>query len=352
MPFVSSPLELSAEDRAELQVINRSTRAEYRMVHRARIILLLSDGKTYSEIKKELSTNHQAISKWKKRFQEHGISGLSDLSGRGHDKKYTKYDEARVINLACSKPDDNYTTWSQDRIAKKLKMSQSTVCRILKNASLKPHKTEYWCGKSKDPEFESKMLNIIGLYMDPPSNALVLCVDEKTQIQALDRTQPELPMRSGNPKRLTSTYKRNGTTSLIAALAVHTGEITAKTIDSNNSETFLSFLKKLDRKYRNVHLHIIVDNLAVHKNKIIKEWLLRKRKITMHFTPTYSSWLNLVEVWFGILTKDVLKNAVWRSKEELIKQLMDYVKMYSKKRAKPFVWTYDPKNIYSKVSNE
>jgi transposase len=352
MPFVSSKLEISEEDKRELQVLSRSTRAEHRLVFRAKIILLLSQGKSYSEIKIELSTNHQAIAKWKKRFQEHGISGLSDLSGRGREKKYTKYDEARVTNLACSKPDDGYSTWSQDRIAKELKMSQSTVCRLLKKSDLKPHKTTYWCGKSKDPEFESKMMNIIGLYMDPPSNALVLSVDEKTQIQALDRTQPELPMRPGNPKRLTSTYKRNGTTSLIAALAVHTGEITANTMESNNSETFLSFLKKLDRKYRNVHLHIIVDNLSVHKNIIIKEWLSHKRKITLHFTPTYSSWLNLVEVWFGILTKDVLKNAVWHSKAELIKQLMDYVKMYSKKRAKPFVWTYDPFNTYSKVSCE
>lgn len=260
MPFISSPLELTAEEIAELQVITRSTRAEYRMVYRARIILLLSEGKTYSEIKKELSTNHQAISKWKKRFQEHGISGLSDLSGRGREKIYTKYDEARVINLACSKPDDNYSSWSQDRIANKLKMSQSTVCRLLKNACLKPHKTEYWCGKSKDPEFESKMLNIIGLYMDPPSNALVLCVDEKTQIQALDRTQPELPMRPGNPKRLTSTYKRNGTKSLIAALAVHTGEITAKTMDSNNSETFLSFYKNL---IENIGMYIFISLLTI-----------------------------------------------------------------------------------------
>lgn len=352
MPFVAIPIELSEEERIELQIIARSTRAEHRMVHRAKIILMLSEGKTYSEIKQALSTNHQAIAKWKKRYIEHGIAGLKDASGRGKEKKYNKYDEARVINLACSKPEAPYTTWSQARIAKKLGMSQSTVCRILKNADLKPHKTEYWCGKSTDPEFESKMMKIIGLYMKPPSNALVLSVDEKTQIQALDRTQPELPMRPGNPKRLTNTYKRNGTTSLIAALAVHTGEVTANTMDRNNSESFLSFLKKLDRKYRKVHIHIIVDNLSVHKNKIIKKWLSRKRKITLHFTPTYSSWLNLVEVWFGILTKDVLKNAVWHSKEELVKQLMDYVKMYSKKRAKPFVWTYDPLNLYSKGSNE
>ena len=157
------------------------------------------------------------------------------------------------------------------------------------------------------------MIDIIGLYMCPPDNAIVLSVDEKTQIQALDRTQPELPMRSNQVRRLTNTYKRHGTVSLISALAVHDGEITTNMIDSNNSENFLKFLRKLDRKYRNKHLHIIVDNLSVHKNKKIKEWLSHKRKITMHFTPTYSSWLNMIEIWFGILTKDVLKDAVWTS---------------------------------------
>jgi transposase len=352
MPFTASKLKLTEDDKHELLLISRSTKAEHRMVRRAKIILLLDANKSYKEIITALSTNHEAIAKWKRRFQSSGINGLFDLNGRGKVALYNKYDESRVINLACSTPEDSYSTWSQQRIAEKLGMSQSTVCRILKKSDLKPHKTEYWCGKSKDPEFESKMVTVIGLYMDPPANALVICVDEKTQIQALDRTQPELPIRQGNPKRLTSTYKRNGTTSLIAALSVHTGDVTANTMDSNNSDNFLAFLKRLDRKYRNKHLHIIADNLSVHKNAIVKEWLSHKRKITMHFTPTYSSWLNLVEVWFGILTKDVLKNAVWHSKEQLVKQLMAYIDTYNKKRAKPFVWTYDPYNLYSKASNE
>lgn len=222
-------------------------------------------------------------------------------------------------------------------------MSQSTVHTILKNHNLKPHKVEYWCGKSTDPEFEEKMLRIIGLYMDPPENALVLCVDEKTQIQALERSQLELPLREGNPKRLTATYKRHGTVSLIASLAVHEGEITADKIDQNNSVNFLKFLKKLDRKYRKKKLYIIVDNLSVHKQKEVIEWVNKKRKITMLFTPTYSSWLNQIEIWFNILSKDVLKDAVWHSKEQLIRQLMQYVKTYNATRAKPFSWTYDGK---------
>ncbi len=350
MPFTASEFCLTKEEEEELLIISRSTKAEYRMVFRAKIILMLDEKKHYSEIKSELSTNDVAIAKWKKRFQKDRLNGLLDLRGRGKVPKYNKYDESRIINITCSKPQDGHSTWSQKRIGEQLGISQSTVCRILKRADLKPHKTEYWCGKSKDPEFESKMVTIIGLYMDPPENALVLCIDEKTQIQALDRTQPELPMRQGNPKRLTSTYKRNGTTSLIAALSVTVGDVTAQTMDSNNTDNFLSFLKKIDRKYRNKHLHIIVDNLSIHKNERVKEWLSHKRKITMHYTPTYSSWLNLIEVWFGILTKDVLKNAVWHSKDQMVKQILEYIKKYNEKKSKPFIWTYDPFKLYNKVS--
>ena len=203
-----------------------------------------------------------------------------------------------VIEKACTKPKGGYTNWSQARIAKEVGISQSKVFQILKQADLKPHKTAYakgipsdWCGRSKDPEFEEKMTHIVGLYLSPPENALVICVDEKTQIQALDRTQPELPLKSGKPSRQTTTCKHHGTVSLIAALAVHTGEVAAKTIKSNNAENFLSFLKSLDRKYRNKKLHIIADNLSVHKHKDVKRWLAGKRKIQLHFTPTYSSWL-------------------------------------------------------------
>jgi len=352
MPFSKQKLELTQAQNEELLTISRSTKAEHRIVFRAKVILKLSQGSSYSEIKKELSTNNEAIAKWKKRFLANGIDGLKDKPGRGKARVYNAYDEARVINFACSKPEGGYSNWSQKRIGEKLGLSQSTVCRILAKSKLKPHKTDYWCGKSTDPEFDSKMVTIIGLYMDPPENALVLCVDEKTQIQALDRTQPELPIRQGNPKRLTSTYKRNGTTSLIAALSVHTGEVTATTMERNDSENFLQFLKKLDREYRHKHLYIIADNLSVHKDSKVKEWLSHKRKITMFFTPTYSSWLNLVELWFNILTKDVLKNAVWKSKDQLIEQLMEYIDTYNKTRKKPFVWKYDPFKLYSKISYE
>jgi putative transposase len=340
MARISIPISVSSQQKEELLVMSRSLKLERRYVDRANVILLSIEGETLDSIIAKTGLTRKVVNKWRNRFRELGLEGLKDAARSGKPTRITAVQKAMVVQKACEKPKDGYTNWSQNRIAEKVGISQSKVHQILKQADLKPHKTEYWCGKSPDPEFEEKMLNIVGLYMNPPENAVVLCVDEKTQIQALDRTQPLLPLKAGHPKRLTATYKRNGTVALIAALAVHTGEINAKTIKENNSENFLSFLKKLDRTYRNKTLHVIVDNLSVHKNKAVKEWLSKKRKIKLHFTPTYSSWLNQIEIWFNILSKDVLKGGVWKSTEQLCEQLMEYIATYNKTRAKPFQWTY------------
>lgn len=351
MARIAAPLQISEETIQELISMSRGSKIDHRYVMRSRIILKLHEGKSYDQVQKELSVGREAVAKWKSRFHKSGIAGLMDKKGRGIKPKYKEQDKARIVQKACEKPDGGYTNWSQRRIAKELGMSQSTVQKTLKEHALKPHKVDYWCGKSTDPEFEEKMLNVIGLYLNPGENTIVLSVDEKTQIQALDRSQPELPMRSGQAKRLTATYKRNGTVSLIAALAVHDGEITAGTIDKNNHENFLRFLKKLHRKYANKHLHIIADNLNVHKHHKVKEWLSTKKRITMHFTPTYSSWLNQVEIWFNILTKDVLKGGVWHSKKQLVDQIIEYIDTYNKTRAKPFEWTYKGNSSASKKSS-
>ncbi|WP_421918586.1 IS630 family transposase [Marinifilum sp.] len=303
-------LKLNDEDQKTLVATSRAHSADHRAVMRSKIILMLNEGYSYDSIKAELKVGREAISKWKKRYLESGLDGLKDAPRPGKTAIYTEEDKARVIQKACSKPEGGYSNWSQRRIAKEFGMSQSTVQNILKSHDLKPHKVECWCGKSTDPEFEEKMLNVVGLYMNPPENALVLSVDEKTQIQALDRSQPELPLRPGSAKRLTATYKRHGTGSLIAALSVHDGEITADTIDKNNAQNFLRFLKKIHRKYPKKQLHVIADNLNVHKHKDVKEWVDSKQRMTIHFTPTYSSWLNQIEIWFNIMSKDVLKGAV------------------------------------------
>lgn len=350
MARIGKALKIDQTVQDELKIMSRSGKLDYRYVVRSRIILKLHEGKSYDEVQKELSVGREAVAKWKMRFLQSGIEGLKDQTGRGAKPKYLEQDRARIVQKACEKPEGGYTNWSQRRIAKELGMSQGTVQKTLKKYALKPHKVDYWCGKSTDPEFEEKMLNVIGLYLNPEENAIVLSVDEKTQIQALDRSQPELPMRSGNAKRLTATYKRNGTVSLIAALAVHQGEITADTIEKNNHQNFLKFLKKLYRKYPKKHLHIIADNLNVHKHQKVKDWLATKKRVTMHFTPTYSSWLNQIEIWFNILSKDVLKGGVWHSKQQLIDQLMEYIKTYNLTRAKPFDWTYNPYNSVFKDS--
>lgn len=333
-------IELTQEELRDLRTVVQSTKAERRMMERARVILCWHEGKSFARTEAETGMTQMTINKWRKRYRERGLEGLMDAPRSGKPPKYSAAEKARVIQLATAKPEGGYTNLSQRQIAEKTGMSQSKVHQLLKQAELKPHKIEYWCGKSTDPEFEPKMLNIVGLYINPPKNALVLSVDEKTQIQALDRSQPMLPMRSGEPKRLTATYKRNGTVALLAALAVHKGEITARTADRNNSQNFLAFLKELYRKYPRKHLHVIVDNLAVHKEKHVAEWVASKPRITLHFTPTYSSWLNQIEIWFNILTKDVLKGGIWKSKKELIDQLMLYVKTYNNQRAKPFKWTF------------
>lgn len=336
----SQPIIATEGQRQELLTMRRSLKIERRYSQRAEVILLSLDGNNLDQIINATGMSRPGVNKWRQRYRESGIGGLKDAPRSGKPSVITAVQKATVIQKACEKPEGGYTNWSQQRIAKVVGISQSKVHQILKRADLKPHKIEYWCGKSPDPEFEAKMVNIVGLYMNPPENAIVICVDEKTQIQALDRTQPVLPLKEKAPKRMTATYKRNGTVALIAALAVHTGEVTARTMVSNNAENFLSFLKKLDRTYRHKTLHIIVDNLSIHKDKSVKEWLNRKRKVKMHFTPTYSSWLNQVEIWFNILSKDVLKGGVWKSTAQLTSQMLEYIDTYNKTRAKPFAWTY------------
>ncbi len=297
-------IELSAEDRATLSMWANAGRTEQRLAKRARVILLSDEKVSLAEISERTGLTRKICSKWRKRFAEMGIAGLSDMPGRGRPKVYDAESRVDVLALACTTPVDGSARWSVRKLAEVTGQSKSTVHTILTADRLKPHKTDYWCGKSPDPEFAEKRAAIVGLYLSPPENALVLCVDEKSQLQALDRTQPLLPMRPDAPARLTATYKRNGTTCLLAALAVHQGEITGKCVDSANSREFLKFLKRLYRQYPGKELHIIADNLATHKQADVAAWVSKTKRVHMHFTPTYASWLNQIEIWFNIFTRD------------------------------------------------
>jgi transposase len=315
------------------------------MVQRSLTILLCADGKPWSVICSQTGLSRNNGLKWQRRFLEKRLEGLSDLPRSGKPLKYSALEKVSVTARACSPAPDGCTGWSQRRLAEVTGLSKSTVNRILNQASLKPHKTEYWCGKSPDPEFEVKQAAIVGLYISPPENALVLAVDEKSQIQALDRSQPQLPLREGNPKRLTATYTRHGTVCLLAALSVHEGQIDSRCIDKHTHTEFLSFLKYIYRKYPRRHLHVICDNYSAHKHKTVIEWVGKRRRLTLHFTPTYASWLNQVEIWFGIFSRDVLKGGIWHSKQELIRQIIEYIDNYNKTRARPFQWTYTGKPL-------
>lgn len=338
-------LELTQEDEATLKMWANSTKTEHRLVLRAKVILLASEGKTLGEISQKTGLHPQNCYKWRKRFETHGLDGLADKPGRGRKPVITPEERANVIATACTDPVDGSTRWSVRKLSEVCHIGKSTVQEILSEATIKPHKTEYWCGKSPDPEFEEKQAAIIGLYMNPPENALVISVDEKSQIQALDRTRPRLPMRPGYAKRMTTTYKRNGTTCLLAALAVHEGTVDGRCVNSANHQEFLNFLKYLYRKHPGRELHVITDNLSAHKHHKVKDWVERRKRLTLHFTPTYSSWLNQIEIWFNIFARDVLDGGIWRSKQELIKQIMKYIRSYNELWAKPFKWTYTGKPL-------
>jgi len=338
-------VELTEEQASTLRMWAGSGKTEQRIALRSRVILLAANGLKLKDIAVETGLNWQSCLKWRKRFLANGLEGLLDKAGRGRPLSISPEERVSVVALACTTPPDGSTRWSVRKLAEATGHSKSAVQKILAAGAIKPHKTKYWCGKSPDPEFAEKQATIIGLYMNPPENALVLSVDEKSQIQALDRTQPLLPMRPGTPKRLTATYKRNGTTCLLAALAVHAGTVEGRCVESSNHEEFLKFLKLLYRKFPGKHLHVIVDNLAVHKHQKVMDWIGSKRRMTLHFTPTYSSWLNQVEIWFNIFARDVLKDGVWRSKKQLVGQIMEYIKSYNELWAKPFKWTYTGKPL-------
>ncbi len=337
-------IELTSEEEATLRMWTRAGSTEQRLARRARVILGCAQGLPIREVSERCGLSQISVFKWKRRFLEMRLEGLADERRRGRPASISPAQRLAVIDLATSTPLQGKTSWSVRDLAQASGLSATTVHRILSEGKLRPHKVEYWCGRSPDPEFEAKQAAILGLYLDPPENALVLSVDEKSQIQALDRSQPQLPMRPGEPRRLTATYKRNGTTCLLAALSVHDGEVTARCRDRNDHLSFLAFLKALYRKYPGKQLYVICDNLAVHKHKDVKEWAAKRRRLTILHTPTYASWLNQVEIFFNIFTREVMRGGVWASKKELIDQIMYYIKSYNED-AVPFSWNYTGKPL-------
>ena len=333
-------IQLSETEQEHLKQIIHKRTSPQQLVLRAKIIMMTSQGHPIRDIMNQLQTTRVTISKWKKRFLEKGLDGLADLQRPGRKPRYSAEIRHKIAAEACNPPPGR-THWTIRDLARHLQVDRGLVERVLKEEAIKPHLVKYY-HHSTDPEFEAKMLNIIGLYLNPPENAMVLSVDEKTGIQALDRNQPVLPLKPhGKVKNLPFEYKRLGTTSLLAALDVHTGQVHGTCEKRHTNQEFLSFLKKLERTYRKKGrlIHIICDNYSAHKHRNVKEWVENQKNVRIHFTPTHASWLNQIEIWFSIMSRKVLKQGVFKSVKELTQKIEQFIKKYNAV-AKPFAWTY------------
>jgi transposase len=340
MAFRTEPLVLSQAEHEELQQMSVSRSLPAGDVFRARLILMLAAGRTYAEVQQRLNTTAPTISLWKKRFAEYRIAGLMEERHPGQKPSViTPQLQAKVLAATRRKPKDGSTHWSCRKLAQELGISKDTVHRIWRIAGLRPHRLERYLA-SNDPEFESKAADIIALYLNPPQHAAVFCVDEKSAIQALDRLDPVLPMSPGRAERHGFEYYRHGTLSLYAALDVKSGKVHGKTAPRHTSDEFVAFLESVvDTCRPNQQVHIILDNLSAHKTHKVQSFLQAHPNVRLHFTPTYSSWLNQVEIWFARIERDVIARGVFTSVKDLARKLMRYIRAYSQS-AKPFRWKY------------
>jgi transposase len=309
-------------------------------VFRARLVLMLADGLPYRTIQERLDTTAPTISRWRERFESQRVAGLLEIRHPGQKPSViTPALQAKVLEASRRKPNDGSTHWSCRKMAQHLKVSKDTVQRIWHKAGLKPHRLERYMA-SDDPDFERKAADIIGLYLDPPQHAAVFCVDEKSAIQALDRLDPVLPMSPGRIERHGFEYYRHGTLSLYAALDVRTGKVQGKTAARHTSEEFVEFLGQVVGACPpRQEIHVILDNLSAHKTTRVQDFLGQHPNVQLHFTPTYSSWLNQVEIWFGRIEREVIARGVFTSVRDLARKLMRYIRAYSK-TARPFNWKY------------
>lgn len=351
---VAAKITLSDSDKHALKKNTKSKAVSIRLAQRSKIILLAEEGLENKAIANKLDISPNTVGQWRNRFAKGGIDAISKDKPRGANhggKETAKQAKLRqnIIKKTTQEKPTNATHWSTRTMAEALGTTHSFVNRVWQSVGLKPH-LEKTFKVSNDPNFEEKLCDVVGLYLNPPENAIVFCVDEKTSIQALDRTQPGLPLKKGRCGTVTHDYKRNGTSTLFAALDVAIGHVIGACYQKHTHKEFLKFLKKVEAKTdRNKDLHIIVDNYSTHKHVKVQNWLKRNKRITLHFIPTSSSWLNLVERFFGVLTQKQLKRGVFTSVDELEKKIIDYIDT-NNQNPKPFVWTKSAEEILEKVS--
>lgn len=329
---------LSESQENQLQAWLRRRKTAQGLAFRARIILACATGISDVAVARELGTTRETVGKWRRRFLKAGCDGLLDEPRPGAPRKLSDEDVERVIVATLESRPRDATHWSTRSMAKASGLSRATVNRIWRAFGLKPHLVETF-KLSSDPLFIDKVRDIVGLYLNPPERAVVLCVDEKSQIQALDRTQPLLPMRPGQAERRTHDYRRHGTTSLFAALDIATGRVIGKCYRRHRSVQFKRFLNQIERAVpKDLDVHLVLDNYGTHKTALIHNWLLKRPRFQLHFTPTSSSWLNLVEGWFAKLTNKRIRRGTFRSTVQLEKAIEEYLQV-NNEEPKPFVWT-------------
>jgi transposase len=343
------PLVLTADEREALERWARRPTTAQALAQRARVILQCGAGATNTVVARELRLTQQTVGKWRTRFVVKRVDGLLDEPRPGAPRTVTDAAVERVLRLTLESTPHDATHWSTRAMAKRCGFSQSTVSRIWRAFALQPHRVETF-KLSKDPLFIEKVRDIVGLYLNPPDKALVLCVDEKTQIQALDRTQPVLPLRPGQAERRTHDYTRHGTTTLFAALGAKTGKVIGEFHRRHRAVEFRQFLDTIDAAVPvELDVHLILDNYGTHKTPLIHRWLARHPRVHVHFTPTGASWINLVERWFAALTDKQVRRGVHRSTRELEAAIREYIAL-TNARPRPFVWTKTADQILANVS--
>ena len=344
-----APLKITTEERSALEHWTRRPKTGQALAQRARIILESAAGKSNTEVARRLRVTNQMVGKWRRRFLEKRLDGLLDEPRPGTPRRLSDAEVERVLTMTLESTPKNATHWSTRSLAAACGLSRSSVHRVWQAFALAPHRSETF-KLSRDPLFIDKVRDIVGLYLDPPDKALVLCVDEKSQIQALDRSQPILPMRPGQAERRTHDYKRNGTTSLFAALDTKSGKVIGELHRRHRALEFRKFLDTIDATVpADFEVHLILDNYGTHKTATIQRWLLKRPRFHLHFTPTSASWLNLVERWFALLTEQQLRRGVFHSPRNLETTIRHYIDAHNEE-PKPFIWTKTADEILASVA--
>ena len=327
----------------------RSSTVEAGLAQRARIVLLAAQGVPNAEIARRVGVSRPTVIQWRNRYEAGGISALGDLDRSGRPPVI---DDVAVVVATVQAPPEalGVTHWSARLLGKHLGISFASVARIWREWNLQPWRRETF-KFSTDPELDAKVRDVVGLYLNPPDKAVVVCIDEKSQIQALDRTAPILPIRPGLPEKATHDYVRHGTTTLFAALEVTTGKVTDACHPRHTHAEFLAFLKQVAKAYPRVSLHVVADNYATHKHPAVQAWLAKHRRVQMHFTPTSGSWLNLVEVFFGIITRQAIRRGTFTSVKDLIAAIETFIDAWND-RCQPFVWTKTADEILTKANRK